>query len=67
MVLSCFLPSRAKQSHNTWTTTRVSAQIHTGSFQVFKHSLAVDAEHHGKLADSGTRLVLVDELLDLVL
>jgi hypothetical protein len=26
MVLRCFLPSRAKQSHNTWTTTRVSAQ-----------------------------------------
>jgi hypothetical protein len=26
MVLRCFLPSRTKQSHNTWTTTRVSAQ-----------------------------------------
>ena len=24
-MLRCFLPSRAKQSHNTWTTTRVSA------------------------------------------
>ncbi len=27
MVLRCFLPSRATQSHNTWTTTRVSAQL----------------------------------------
>jgi hypothetical protein len=28
MVLPFFLPSRATKSHNTWTTTRVSAQLH---------------------------------------
>ena len=26
MVLRCFLPSRASQSHNTWTTTEGSPQ-----------------------------------------
>ena len=32
-MLCCFLPSRASQSHNTWTTTRVSAQQYEARLQ----------------------------------
>lgn len=65
MVLQFFLPSRATKSHNTWTTTRVSAHTYEKPGQTRLRRLLGFVDHHRAARREIRRLErLIDELLD---